>query len=939
MEPYKNRFDNNYNNSAYKRYYSSSSEDLINSNKKGKLNNEIIKNDNEKVNETFNETITEKINETNNEKVNETINETNNEKVYEIFNETIETINETINETNNETINPFFLPKPKKSIFLQITEGLREYPDYELIYGFIENQMGIKLKMKHLSVYQDELIFYKKYIKNMIWVGNLQYISVKYVQKDHGWGRIYADKSLSLSLFHRPSRHAFCKKNYVDIDMENAHPMILYQKALQLRVEGLESLKTYCDDPKKIRQEIIDHYKLKDITDPESGITKKAKDQAKQLTFRLAFGGGINKWKKEYNVKQNEDLPLMKNMESCLTRLSEIINLTNPHIMQDLEKDTKFKQKTKVEKMRTVTSYFTQTWERIIQEECIAYIKRKYKRVNLIDIVPSQDGFMLLKDQLKGINLDNLLTELNEFIKKKYKMDIKWTVKPFDEAIPITPYSTMPIDVFLEDLKKGENHIARLISPVLKNNIVYSLKNWYVYNDINGLWYIENPLTMIVTQLQCYIQKEINRNRNLPKENEEAKKSINLVISSLEKWYEKVGKSSYTNQLCEYLKTSLRDDNFKNKLDKTAGKFPFKDGMLDLKSETFTKGFFNDNFITFTTQVEYLKLNPQKEKMDFIKNKFKEILNNNDEHLEYFLTVIGYSMTGDASCVKALWFCEDGTEFKDGDNGKTFIFELLKAIFPEFVIQTDFDALEANCSCAHKYIANWENARIVIANEGSENYVNAKLIKELSDGIKFRYKVMYSTTTEMDIKFKLFICSNHSFKVKKNEKGIYNRFIHMSFGSHFERFGKRVVEEPDKLLFIADEDLSNKMLENYRDEIISLIIQYGFKFYKTPVSESAKAFFHKRPAEFLKSASETKLANNPFGTWFYDNFEIKENEKISVEEISAKISYKREFNSITRSECISELKKIGIAYDKDISFKNVWKKGGIKGWCVKEDSF
>ena len=45
------------------------------------------------------------------------------------------------------TENAFYLPTPKKSIFVG-DFVCREYPDMPLIYGFIHKQMGIKLRKK-----------------------------------------------------------------------------------------------------------------------------------------------------------------------------------------------------------------------------------------------------------------------------------------------------------------------------------------------------------------------------------------------------------------------------------------------------------------------------------------------------------------------------------------------------------------------------------------------------------------------------------------------------------------------------------------------------------------------------------------------------------------------------------------------------------------------
>ena len=49
-------------------------------------------------------------------------------------------------------------------------------------------------------------------------------------------------------------------------------------------------------------------------------------------------------------------------------------------------------------------------------------------------------------------------------------------------------------------------------------------------------------------------------------------------------------------------------------------------------------------------------------------------MNNNDEHLEYFLSFIGYAFIGNAHLEKAFYSCIDGTDNSKGDNGKTLFF-------------------------------------------------------------------------------------------------------------------------------------------------------------------------------------------------------------------------------------------------------------------------
>jgi hypothetical protein len=474
------------------------------------------------------------------------------------------------------TVQPlvFHLEKPTPSIFVGLQ--CREFATTELLYGFVNAKMGIKLRKSKVVRYEDEQTHYKHYIKQMKWVDAEQFVEVHYSHAQHGWGRINAKQSLSLSLFHRPTRHAFCKENYIDCDIVNCQIQIALEKARQqgIPVDGLEE---YCLDPKASRYAIAAHYKLKQIKTAE-GVIITPYEQAKKLPIRLAFGGGIAKWKKEYGAEGIADMCLIKKMEATIKRICRFVCSENPQIRADAEISSGFREKTDDEKDRAVMALFAQTWERVIQEECIAYLVRNFKQIQLRDIVPSQDGYMILKSQAKGIDLNALFESFTEIVKGKYNMTIQWVTKPFDEAITINPSKRMPLDIVLEDLEKGERHIAELISPALRNDLKYYQngkdKKWYWVNE-KGLWIScsDSNEYHITKTIQDLIEEEKTRtwDKFKAETNEDTKKKLAKDEDKLRKHYEKVGKGSYSKQVSKFLAVLLTDRTFPDKLDRTAG--------------------------------------------------------------------------------------------------------------------------------------------------------------------------------------------------------------------------------------------------------------------------------------------------------------------------------------------------------------------------------
>ena len=829
----------------------------------------------------------------------------------------------------DHTKSAFYLPRQTDSIFVGDLK-CREYPDMPLIYGFLHKQMGIKLRKHIAKVYPDEQTHYTNYIKNYNYDDD--YIETKYYLPKHKWGRVNPFGSLSLSLFHRPSRHSFAKKNYLDFDMINAQPQLLLELAKKEKLELTGGLQEYCADPKKCRYDIADYYKLKDIT-TEDGYILTAYEQAKKLPIRLAFGGGIYTWKKEFVKIRVPDMPLIDNLMTDLVLLRNKIVKTNPHIKTDLAAESEdWNNKTAEEKDRSVMAFFAQTWERIIQEYCIADLVRTYS-ISLGDIIPSQDGFMPLEEVIrkKNIPVADLFNRFNRRVLKKFGLDIKWSEKGFDESIEIKPSDIVPIDITLQDLELGEVKIAEKIYPALKNKLIYSSKTnlWY-YTDKQNIWcktkYANEYL--ISKTIQYYIKGLINkyweeyRLEDKPEEKKEIKKDIDEAT----KYFNSVGKSSYVGQTVKYLRTLLTDNNFPDKLDNTGGKIVFADGIFDLKTGEFNRGIRRDDYVSFTLSIHYPPDFDNK-KMETLRQSLKKILNWNDEHLEYYLGVIGYAFCGDAHLEKSIYYIVDGTEGGRGDNGKTFFFDVLTNLFPEYVKQTDPKLLEASNTKTHKQLPELNGARIVWADEGTKHKLNAALMKKIGDGMNIDTDIMYGNTVSLNVSYKMFVCSNHIPKIDKDEEAVYNRYKQIQFCSHFDRTGCVEEENYETLDFIADTKLGDNFKKSYRDEIISLILEYGMKYYDDGLPPI--------PQQFKDAVNKTKTENNEFAKWFYENFEAKEGHNISIDEIESISSYKADIIK-------KELGRIGIKWNKDLKEFDVKTKmkegkevkitGGIAGY-------
>jgi len=455
----------------------------------------------------------------------------------------------------------------------------------------------------------------------------------------------------------------------------------------------------------------------------------------------------------------------------------------------------------------------------------------------------------------------------------------------------------------------------------LKNTLNTTLKlckeNWYMLTD-KQLWKKQKePTFYIIQEIHKYLDFEKDSlNRKSSQAEGEEKKAL---ITQLENWlklYSAITKSGYLSVLTKTLRALLADDEFESKLDNNKGKLAFKNGIMDLQTKQFREGIMWDDFITDTIPYNY-----NSSSSDFIKSVLLKILNNNEDHLDYYLSLIGYSFIGDANLEKSIYFMIDKTEDCKGDNGKTFFFDILNDLLPNYVYKSKSTFILKKNPKAHKQLAEMKGKRLVWLEELPKDETNSELIKEIADGKTTENEVMFGTSEKIIIMFKAFVLSNNIPNIKSEDEAVYNRYKQVSFNSHFDRTGIRKTENASKLEFIADTTLSNTIKEFYRDEIFNLIIEYANRYYTNKIP--------KIPQQFANDTDETKNKNNKFFEWFADNCEKNEDGKVALDLL------------VTLSKCKKEdvksfMKKFGYTYNRELKGigkdeKGKYYKGGYEG--------
>lgn len=459
---------------------------------------------------------------------------------------------------------------------------------------------------------------------------------------------------------------------------------------------------------------------------------------------------------------------------------------------------------------------------------------------------------------------------------------------------------------------------CHIISKTLKNFVKYCNEDWYVLDDDNLWKKVKEPSYYIIREFRKYIDETIKKIAIdiTEMDDEEDQKHLRKLILKYNSALTNC-RSSYICDIKKYLNTLLLDNEFTKKLDSNKYIIAFKNGILDLTDLSFKNHIEPYDYISKTIPHDWIE--PNKTDIDFVKTTLKKITNWNDTHLEYYLSILGYAMTGDSDKEQNFWFFRGET----AENGKSVIFEVLEKIMPNYVEKSNKEFLDKGYDLK-KEVPTWAGKRIIWVNELSTKPKDEDVVKAICDGTDYKYNRNYAIEAQkVSIGFKLFAVSNNTLNIKA-DNGIIRRFKLCQFGSQFKI--DNTIDDFENLQFIRDKDLSNKLVTQYKNALLYLIFQYSKLYYD---EKCLKPY----PIEWKKDADEVMEENNEFQTWFLDTFELGKNLKISREQLELNLSVQFKDRKIK-----DELKRMKIYFEyKSQERYNSAKRGTYYGFELKKE--
>tara|TARA_R110000765_G_scaffold340278_2_gene430355 strand:+ start:681 stop:3227 length:2547 start_codon:yes stop_codon:yes gene_type:complete len=541
-----------------------------------------------------------------------------------------------------------------------------ERVDINQIYGFINAEMGITYEGAQHTRWGNEMKQVQEYKNRYSKKTRLFHIQHKLAK--HKWGRTQPVGFASMSVFHRPTRHALCEAKYKDIDMENAQVNIIKEVALQHEV-GCPSLEKYCENPKKYRAKIMEHHKC-------------SKDVAKKLVISIMYGGKYSSWLTKNDIQKNDNNPLKiaVGIQEEIIPIMEIVYVANSKIRDDVLKADPLHWESEAEKKRGVMALWGQTIEKMIQETAILFLSQNEERdIALTDIIPCQDGFMILKEDY----YDEICDELTHVVRELFNINMKWVEKPFDEAIDIPSYTEISTYDEWEDLlsvkKLGDRFIEDYGDYIVRNdNNIYTYWGGDSINGeiLNGRWYDETNerkryklILYISEDLQKLLAADLNAAIELDEETE-LPKLMKLLRQRTSAMFS-------IKDIITHILTKARQTE--EAFDSNPYLIGFENGVYDLMRDEIRDYKFDD-YITISTNYNFSplsELDPLKIKL---LDEIIESIHPDEEHRLLYLQVLASGLDGRA--YQKLFLFNGG-----GGNGKGLTGGLMGAILGEYYLQ------------------------------------------------------------------------------------------------------------------------------------------------------------------------------------------------------------------------------------------------------------
>ena len=253
-------------------------------------------------------------------------------------------------------------------------------------------------------------------------------IKVIYKKPRHKYGRVFPDKSLGLTSLSKKIRNTLIKDKYIDIDLSNAQPKIIYNICKSNNIE-CSNIEKYIFHRDKVLNDVMETY----------GVSR---NDAKNLFIRMAFFGTFFGWLTDSKLDTNlQPTQFINEFKNDLVYIANIIKQNNSELFETCRKQKENKKEPNV--IGSMFSLYLQDYETRIMECVIDWISNNtsimnHEGSNFKIATYEYDGIKLLKDNVEqygGVEL--LIDNLQNVILNQLGFEMTFEVKPIDKFFEV----------------------------------------------------------------------------------------------------------------------------------------------------------------------------------------------------------------------------------------------------------------------------------------------------------------------------------------------------------------------------------------------------------------------------------------------------------------------------------------------------------------------
>ncbi len=400
--------------------------------------------------------------------------------------------------------------------------------------------------------------------------------------------------------------------------------------------------------------------------------------------------------------------------------------------------------------------------------------------------------------------------------------------------------------------------------------------------------------------------RTVNFNKTMSDEDKlEQKQEIKYLIRKAEQAILNIETTHYIKQIIVTIINMLTlTPEEQTKLNRLENYLNFRNCKLDLKTLEYSDRDEND-FITEFLDYDF-KPKASKTIKQEIRTILKQICNNNDEDYDFIMSYLGYCITSETKEQKYL-----NVVGPSASNGKSTLIKLMEAVFDIYTFKSDKRLFSESFGKSHKYFSGMKNKRIVYIEELDKKKIDGDLLKDTVDGNKMSNEVLFGTTEDIQIKFKLLFFSNNLMNFD-SDQGIKRRTITVYFNSKFvdpEDFEREKETYTSGNVYMKNKTLLNKFEDDaYKNAFVHLIIAQSKKYFEKGITI---------PETYKKTTEDLCDENDKMKNFMDNHFDITKDEDDRI----TKDEFKIMFNQYTGcnhawTSILSDIKRVGLDYDK-----------------------